>query len=818
MANTTQAEPIANALAGLNLADQALNGPAARSTYGVTGAGIKIGILSDSFNVNGGAAAATAQGLLPSTGVTVLKEGPAGSTDEGQAMAELIHQTAPGAQLYFYSADYSEQGFAAGIQALTAAGCQVIVDDIAWEDEPFFQLAGPIDTAAAQAVAHGVTYFSAAGNEGSAFFQGAFTPGTSYVPGIGPTTAEQFPGGSPYQTVTIPAGMASTLSLQWEAPYTGNNPPVLTIAAVGANGTVTTSFQVGSEPTALLNFPVSQTTQSYRVYVAQTPGTTAPPLFKYVLEGAGSIAGQGVGTGSGSIIGHDLVPGVNAVGAMNVAQTPAEGGTLAPEAYTGTGPGQLLLGANGAVLAQPQTLHAPAFLAPDGANTSVFAPFLGTSAAAAEAAAVAALMLQANPRLTNTEVSTLMADSALPAGAASVAGAGLIQANLAVQYAESGVISGSPQATVRGMAQAPDTINGGSGTQALVAGAGPTLMQSFGANDTVSAGTGADTVNLLGRSALLFGGTGSLLVTAMDGADTIAGGGGAVSVNGGTGGGQEFGSPNGHNRLVAGNAPTWLVQGGAADTLIGAGGGNDTLVATGSGAATLLGGGSAGSVFVATGSRGADLILPGAGGNLVYLGAGADTVIGGTGSINLQAGSGAQLAFGGSAGGNALRAGSGAATLVGGGGNDTLIGQGAGDLLVAAATGNDTLVGGTGPESLVGSAGGVNVFLAGASDAVIAPQAAAAVIGLGSGDATLALGSGNTLLNLVNGQGGGEDFINGFDPAHDLLRLAGYGSGGSAAIAAQIDTGGNAWVTLPDGTRLAFIGLGHLSAANVLMA
>ncbi|HET9018156.1 MAG TPA: S8 family serine peptidase, partial [Acetobacteraceae bacterium] len=422
MAKTTQAAPIASALTGLTLADQALNGPAARSTYGVTGAGIKVGILSDSYNVNGGAGSAIAQGLLPAGGVSVLKEGPGGGTDEGQAMAELIHQTAPGAQLYFYTADNSEQDFAAGMHALAAAGCQVIVDDIAWEDEPFFQIAGPVDTAAAQVVAQGVNYFSAAGNEGTNFFQGAFSAGTSYVPGIGTATAERFPGGSFYQTVTIPAGLSSTLSLQWEAPYTGNNPQTLTIVAVGSNGGVTTSFQVGTEPTALLNFPVSQTSQSYRIYVTQTPGTSAPGQFKYVLEGGGTLTGQGVGTGSGSIIGHDLVPGVNTVGAMNVAQTPAEGGHLAPESFTGTGPGQLLLDANGNVLPQPQTLNNPSFLAPDGAATSVFDPFLGTSAAAAEAAAVAALMLQANPHLTNTDVSTLLADSAIPAGAASVAG------------------------------------------------------------------------------------------------------------------------------------------------------------------------------------------------------------------------------------------------------------------------------------------------------------------------------------------------------------------------------------------------------------
>ena len=815
MPSQPAATPRTNALAGLTLADQAVNGPAARSSEGVSGAGVRIGILSDSYNVNGGAGAAIAQGLLPANGVTVLEEGPPGSSDEGQALAELIHATAPGAQLYFYTAYNSEQDFANGMQALAGAGCQVIVDDIAWVDEPFFQLAGPVDSAAQQVVAQGVNYFSAAGNEGSNFFQAAFTPVTAAVPGIGTAATEQFPGGGLFQTATIPGGENVVLSLQWAAPYMAANPPTLTVEAVAANGSVITSFQPGQEPAALLNFPVLNTDQNYRIYVSQTPGTALPGQFKYVLEGGGTLSGQGVGVGSGSIIGHDLVPGLNAVGAMDVANTPEAGGTPTPDPYTSTGPGELLLAPNGTPLAQPQMLAAPAFLAPDGASTSVFAPFLGTSAAAAEAAAVAALMLQADPHLSNADVSTLLADSAIPAGAASVAGAGLIQANLAVQYAASHQIAASPQATVRGLAAAC-TVTGGTGTREVVAGSGPALLRAQGSS-TVVAGAGADTVDLTGPAALLFGSTGPLLVRALDGSDTVVGSSGAVTVTGGSGGGREYGSPSGDNRLVAGTAPTWLVQGGAGDTLIGAGGGNDTFFATGAGAATLLGGGTAGDVFVVPGS-GPDLILPGAGTNAVYLGAGADTVIGGTGRLVLQAGSGAQVAFGSPAGGNVLTAGSGAATLVGGGANDTLFGAGAGDLLVAAASGNETLVGGSGQESLVGGAAGVNIFVAGKANAVIVPQAAEAVVALGSGQSTVVMGGGIELLNVVAGQMGGEDFISGFAPSHDMLRLAGYGAGAAAAVAHQYDVGGNSWLTLPDGTILAFIGIGHLSTANVVTA
>ena len=66
--------------------------------------------------------------------VTVLP-GQAGSGDEGTAMLEIIHDLAPGAQLYFATGTTSLAMFAQNILDLRAAGCDIIVDDVQYLED-----------------------------------------------------------------------------------------------------------------------------------------------------------------------------------------------------------------------------------------------------------------------------------------------------------------------------------------------------------------------------------------------------------------------------------------------------------------------------------------------------------------------------------------------------------------------------------------------------------------------------------------------------------------------------------------------------------
>jgi hypothetical protein len=186
----------------------------------VNGTGIKVGVLSDSFNDLGAAADEADGAPPPAADIDVIKDLASGGADEGRAMMQIIHDIAPGASLAFYTAFDSEQDFANGIPALAAAGCKVIVDDVSCYDEPFFQN-GVVAQAIQTVEAAGVTYVSAAGNDASNRCQAAWTPISGTYDGGALTDAESF-GGGLVQIVTINTeGTADDvpLLLEWNQAY-----------------------------------------------------------------------------------------------------------------------------------------------------------------------------------------------------------------------------------------------------------------------------------------------------------------------------------------------------------------------------------------------------------------------------------------------------------------------------------------------------------------------------------------------------------------------------------------------------------------------
>src|SRR6185312_4781763 len=209
---------------------QAQQSEAIPNFLGIDGTGTTVGVISDSYNALGGAAADVASGDLPSE-VNVVSDNPSG-TDEGRAMLQIVHDVAPGASLAFAASGSTQTQLANSIGALASRGANVIVDDVTFLTEPMFQ-DGIVAQEVNSVVSLGVSYFAAAGNNGTASYQQAFrNSGTDLASASGdpftvPTAlaphffAQNFdPNGGTalFQTVTIPAGTTS-FSFQWTNPY-----------------------------------------------------------------------------------------------------------------------------------------------------------------------------------------------------------------------------------------------------------------------------------------------------------------------------------------------------------------------------------------------------------------------------------------------------------------------------------------------------------------------------------------------------------------------------------------------------------------------
>ena len=153
----------------------------ARRTHGVDGTGIGIGVISDGVR---SLADRQVTGDLPAR-VTVLP-GQAGRGDEGTALLEIVHDLAPGAELYFATGFGGEARMAENIEALCEAGANVIVDDIGYALEAVFQ-DGIVSKGVNAAVTDGCYFFSAGGNDGNLTYgttgvwEGDYAAGTSLI-------------------------------------------------------------------------------------------------------------------------------------------------------------------------------------------------------------------------------------------------------------------------------------------------------------------------------------------------------------------------------------------------------------------------------------------------------------------------------------------------------------------------------------------------------------------------------------------------------------------------------------------------------------
>ena len=452
--------------------DRAMRSDVARDRFRVDGTGVKIGVLSNSFNRLGGAAQDIASGDLPPTG-TVLADNLtgelSGGIDEGRAMLQLIHDVAPGADLLFHTGyasgqfnsplefyKASERAMADGIRALAAQGAQIIVDDLRFPSEPMFQ-DGIIAQAIDEVVKKGVSYFTAAGNSARDSYESAFKS-AGFFAGYG--ELHDFDPGAGvdlYQSITLAKNESLAISFQWDSPLDRSTNDLDIYLVDNAKQKILASSQlsnVGGDPIENLTFrnDGSFGSDQFNLIIAKRSGS-APGLMKYVASASSTFKINNYNTNSSTVYGHGNARGVAAVGAAPYFLTPAYGVNPARlQDFSSAGGTPILFDERGNRLPKPEFRPQPKFVAPDNTNTTFFGTdildadrfpnFGGTSAAAPHAAAVAALMLQANPRLSPAEINRTLGQTALDmddpntrgfdVGFDYASGSGLIQADQAI--------------------------------------------------------------------------------------------------------------------------------------------------------------------------------------------------------------------------------------------------------------------------------------------------------------------------------------------------------------------------------------------------
>lgn len=448
----------------------------ARTNSRVTGAGIKIGVLSSGVE---GLEESKAAGALGN--VTVLS-GQAGQGNEGTAMLEIVHDLAPGAELYFATGFPSVTQFATNIQALRAAGCNIIVDDLLYPDESPFQdgqAAGVVSShnsgiviqAVKDVVASGALYFSSSANSNnldlgtSGTWEGDFVDSGSFY--NGKMHRFGFVGGVPYPFNVI-SQSGNNLKLFWSDPL-GQSTNDYDLYLIDSTGNTVKGSSTNEQSVAHPADPYESISN------ANAPGDllvvslfNGNPRFLHVETGRGKFQ---LNT-SGSTYGHANTTAANSFG---VASTPVT--TKSPNCTTGTngpypgvftaanvtdcfssdGPRHIFFTNNGTALTANnflasggQILVKPDLTAADGNQVSgagyiegnplngVKTPFFGTSAAAPHAAAIAALVWSKNPAQTPTQVRAALLASAIDimgAGTDRTSGVGIIMADTAVAAA-----------------------------------------------------------------------------------------------------------------------------------------------------------------------------------------------------------------------------------------------------------------------------------------------------------------------------------------------------------------------------------------------
>ena len=373
---------------------------------GFTGKGVKVAVLDGGFK---GLADRQASGDLPANVVTQDFCGGQllGEEDHGTAVAEIVHEMAPDAQLYLACVG-TEVDLAAAEAWAKSQGVSVINHSAGWEGPYRDDGGGPVGAVVADARANGILWVNSSGNEAMTHWSGSYTPNGSWH--------MWNPNGDMGNSFIWPNGMDICGFLKWDEWPSGISDFDLGLFLSGSNSLLAVSEgnQGGGQPpfeamcwrqTSGRDLVVFWAIRGYRV-------TTSPrldlvswsPTLQYAVA-AGSIA-----TPASS-------PAAFAVGALCWQ-------SRGLEPYSSQGP--TIDGRTKPDIVGHDSVSGATY----GGFSSCPSAFAGTSASSPEVAGAAALVKQVYPNFTPDQLKAYLMRAARDlgdAGVDNVYGAGELQ-------------------------------------------------------------------------------------------------------------------------------------------------------------------------------------------------------------------------------------------------------------------------------------------------------------------------------------------------------------------------------------------------------
>ncbi len=373
---------------------------------GFTGKGVKVAIIDGGFE---GLAERQAEGELPEDVVTqdFCGGGFATASEHGTAVAEIVHEMAPDAQLYLVCVE-TEVDLAAAAAFAKSQGVHVINHSAGWQGPFRNDGSGPIGSIVEDARANGILWVNSAGNEGQTHWSGSYAAdGNVHV---------WNPNGDVGNTFVWPNGEVICGFLKWDEWPSGVSDFDLGLFLSGANVLLASSEeeQAGSQPPFEALCVEQATGTDLRVFwaIRGYRVSTSPQLD--LVSWSPPLEYQ---TAAGSIAAPASSPATLAVGALCWQSRQLE-------PYSSQGPT-----IDGRV--KPDIVgHDSVSGMTYGAFAACPSAFAGTSASSPEVAGAAALVKQAYPAFSPDQIKQLLMRSAKDLGAPgldSVYGAGELQ-------------------------------------------------------------------------------------------------------------------------------------------------------------------------------------------------------------------------------------------------------------------------------------------------------------------------------------------------------------------------------------------------------